>query len=53
MKPASEPRLLESPGILKFPFSNRLHIHVERLEETLRIYERDSVGFLDQIPRLR
>lgn len=40
-------------GSLKLAMTNRVHIAVERLEETLSFYESDKYGFLDQIPRLR
>ena len=39
-------------GFLKLPVSNRVHVDVERLEETLELYERDKY-VLDLVPRLR
>ena len=40
-------------GPLRFPVTNQVHIDVERLAETLKLYESDRLGFFDRIPRLR
>jgi hypothetical protein len=38
---------------LKLPALNIAPIDMTKLEETLRLYEHDRYGFLDEIPRLR
>ncbi len=38
---------------LKLPALNVLHIDIDRLEETLRIYESDRDETLERVPRLR
>ncbi|HLQ41962.1 MAG TPA: hypothetical protein VK189_03815 [Thermoplasmata archaeon] len=43
----------ETTGFLKLPGTNVTHIDVERLTEMLRLYEKDRVGFFEQVPRLR
>ncbi|MBI4362589.1 MAG: hypothetical protein HY558_05385 [Euryarchaeota archaeon] len=42
-----------NPSLLTLPATNPIHIDVERLTETLKLYEADFRGFFDQIPRLR
>jgi len=46
-------KILTSLAELDLPVTNRIHINVDRLAETLATYESDSYGFPDQIPRLR
>ncbi len=44
----------ESPvKLLRLPVANVGHIDVERLEETLRLYEDHRYGFIEKIPKIR
>lgn len=41
------------PLPIKLPITNLVRIDVERLEETLELYENHRYGFLKEIPLLR
>ncbi len=40
-------------GPLRLPVTNIVHIDVQRIVATLKLYEKDRLGFFEQIPRLR
>lgn len=40
-------------GSLRLPVTNVVHIDVERIVATLKLYEKDRLGFFEHIPRLR